>query len=351
MPLGAEAVEHLAGLAIAGSPGWRHPDLAHTNARTGVHRELERLGVTEATTVYTDYRGAGARRRELLGTGSGRPRSVRHRHMDRGMAAPGAGVASRPSCPSSPGTTRRLWSGAPPLTALTRDNRPYGANAARCAAAVIRGERWRAGSKTPPGCRPRRTAPPPGSQARRMRTRPALIDATEIRDHAPRGRLAASRGSVGAGGRDPAVTARPATPGAGNPVRRAGAAATPAGRFPVPPADLASSAANRCAAAKRQRRVRLHRQRRPRPAQRESPRHDRQVGGYASRARTTPRPATAMTCCRTRSPGRSGPAAVGVRSAPGRGVVRPDDGELDPAPRRPAPSCRRGSRGPFPTGR
>jgi DNA-binding LacI/PurR family transcriptional regulator len=144
----AEAVEHLAGLGhrriarVAGIPG-----LAHTAARTRAFAEsCDRLRVTEATTVWTDYTGeAGARAtRELLHR---RPRPTAIVYDNDIMAIAGLATAQELGVAVPAELSIVAWDDSPicglvhpPLTALTRDIVAYGAQAARLLLAVIAAE-------------------------------------------------------------------------------------------------------------------------------------------------------------------------------------------------------------------
>ncbi|MFI7544301.1 LacI family DNA-binding transcriptional regulator [Actinoplanes sp. NPDC049599] len=143
-----EAVEHLGGLGhrrIARVAGI--PELAHTAARSRAFAAAcERLGVTEVTTVSTDYTGeAGARAtRELLGA---RPRPTAIVYDNDIMAIAGLATAQELGFAVPQELSVIAWDDSPicglvhpPLTALTRDIVAYGANAARLLLAVIAGE-------------------------------------------------------------------------------------------------------------------------------------------------------------------------------------------------------------------
>jgi DNA-binding LacI/PurR family transcriptional regulator len=143
-----EAVEHLAGLGhrrIARVAGI--PELAHTGARTRAFAEsCERLGVTDAVTVWTDYTGeAGARAtRDLL---RARPRPTAIVFDNDIMAIAGLATAQELGFTVPAELSIVAWDDSPicglvhpPLTALTRDIVAYGANAARLLLAVIAGE-------------------------------------------------------------------------------------------------------------------------------------------------------------------------------------------------------------------
>ena len=170
-----EAVEHLAGLGhrrIARVAGI--PELAHTAARNRAFAETcERLGVTQAPTVWTDYTGeAGARAtRDLLRT---RPRPTALVFDNDIMAIAGLATAQELGLAVPAELSIIAWDDSPicglvhpPLTALTRDIAAYGANAARLLLAVIAGDR--VGSRLDEPARlvvRASTAPPPGDPSR-----------------------------------------------------------------------------------------------------------------------------------------------------------------------------------------
>jgi DNA-binding LacI/PurR family transcriptional regulator len=145
-------------------------ELAHTTARSRAFAEAcARLGVTEATTVCTDYTGqAGAdRTRELLRRPS-RPTAIVYDNDI--MAIAGLAAARELGFAVPAELSIVAWDDSPvcglvhpPLTALTRDIVAYGANAARLLLAVIAGEPVRSRLDEPAHLIARAsTAPPPG---------------------------------------------------------------------------------------------------------------------------------------------------------------------------------------------
>jgi DNA-binding LacI/PurR family transcriptional regulator len=172
----AEAVGHLAGLGhrrIARVAGI--PDLAHTGARSRAFAEsCERLGITEATTVWTDYTGeAGAQAtRDLLRS---RPRPTAIVYDNDIMAIAALATAQELGFAVPAELSIIAWDDSPvcglvhpPLTALTRDIGAYGESAARMLLEIIAGEPVESRLDEPAHLIARAsTAPPPpaGDQA------------------------------------------------------------------------------------------------------------------------------------------------------------------------------------------
>jgi DNA-binding LacI/PurR family transcriptional regulator len=174
-----EAVEHLAGLGhrrIARVAGI--PELAHTGARSRAFAETcERLGITEAPPVWTDYTGeAGAQAtRELLHT---RPRPTAIVYDNDIMAIAGLATAQELGFAVPAELSIVAWDDSPvcglvhpPLTALTRDIVAYGENAARLLLAVIAGDEVASRLDEPAHLVARAsTAPPPCTENKDQRS-------------------------------------------------------------------------------------------------------------------------------------------------------------------------------------
>ncbi|WP_089156914.1 LacI family DNA-binding transcriptional regulator [Micromonospora sp. NBS 11-29] len=143
-----ETVEYLVALGhrriarVGGLPG-----LLHTEIRTDAFNDLcRRLGLDEASTVWSDYTGEeGARATRRLLSSATRPTAVIYDNDV--MAIAGLAVAQEMGLGVPGDLSIVAWDDSPlcqlvhpPLTALGRDIPAYGANAARQLLAVIAGE-------------------------------------------------------------------------------------------------------------------------------------------------------------------------------------------------------------------
>ncbi|MFE9957054.1 LacI family DNA-binding transcriptional regulator [Micromonospora sp. NPDC005299] len=143
-----ETVEYLVALGhrrIARVGGL--PALLHTEIRTDAFTEVcRRLGLDEATTVWSDYTGEeGARATRRLLSSAARPTAVIYDNDV--MAIAGLSVAQEMGLAVPGDLSIVAWDDSPlcrlvhpPLTALGRDIPAYGAHAARQLLAVIAGE-------------------------------------------------------------------------------------------------------------------------------------------------------------------------------------------------------------------
>ena len=143
-----ETVEYLVALGhrriarVGGLPSLLHTEI-RTEAFTGVCR---RLGLDEATTVWSDYTGEeGARATRRLLSSAARPTAVIYDNDV--MAIAGLAVAQEMGLTVPGDLSIVAWDDSPlcrlvhpPLTALGRDIPAYGAHAARQLLAVIAGE-------------------------------------------------------------------------------------------------------------------------------------------------------------------------------------------------------------------
>lgn len=165
-----EAVEYLAALGhrrIARIGGI--PDLAHTAVRTATFTGIaRRLGLESARTVPTDYSGGdGARATRALLAAPHRPTALIYDNDI--MAIAGLAVAREAGLDVPRDLSLVAWDDSPvcrlvhpPLTALTRDIRAYGTQAARLLLASIAGTPVADVSTAPAHLTPRgSTAPPP----------------------------------------------------------------------------------------------------------------------------------------------------------------------------------------------
>lgn len=143
-----ETVEYLVALGhrrIARVGGL--PALLHTEIRTDAFTDVcRRLGLDEATTVWSDYTGEeGARATRRLLSSANRPTAVIYDNDV--MAIAGLSVAQEMGLAVPGDLSIVAWDDSPlcqlvhpPLTALGRDIPAYGAHAARQLLAVIAGE-------------------------------------------------------------------------------------------------------------------------------------------------------------------------------------------------------------------